>query len=146
MWRRPFQWKERFSSQGTYIHTYIRTSRLYDWIGPVGQFSENGWVEEKNFTSPPLCLKVTSNMSKTEESWSLPKKIHFLGMSSPTWQDHNRETPKLPGTWSVQWIPYPPDVRARLVTDFRGCPTYSFVPDQLKLDGVGPVDNRPSTD
>ena len=47
MWRRPLQWKERSSSQGTDIHTHIRTSRLYDWIGPVGRFSENvtAWGE-----------------------------------------------------------------------------------------------------
>ena len=36
MWRRPLQKKLHPMAQ-----TYWRTWRLYDWIGPVGRFSEN---------------------------------------------------------------------------------------------------------
>ena len=42
MWRRPLQWKERSSSQGTHIHTDRQTDIATLWLNrPKGRFSEN---------------------------------------------------------------------------------------------------------
>ena len=37
--------------EGTLVHAYRQTSQLYDWIGPVGRFSENVC-----HVSPVICL------------------------------------------------------------------------------------------
>ena len=87
MWRRPLQWKERSSSQGTDVHTHTRTLRLYDWIGPVGRFSENlrdapmpkwselgGW--NYDILIPPLAVNpktklITVQFLERESLWKI---------------------------------------------------------------------------
>ena len=62
--------EKNFTGRGhTYTHTYTRTSRLYDWIGPVDQFSENS------------CIQETLNLSTCAESSIDTKNLHCAATS-----------------------------------------------------------------